>query len=277
MEKSARKHGLCEKLPYVAVILGMIIPACIIAVGSGIGEVISYDAGNVFLCISAVLAMIIFKLWFSPDFKGFVKPAIGIREICIIMIPYLIYIIISVLEPLILERPFYFNPTVRAVIMSFAAGFGEETIFRICALAIVMRYVKKERRFAVMIVLALLFGTSHLINISQGADMTMSVLQMISTVFCAFFFTAIYLRSGSVILPIFAHGFYDYICFTMEPSLTDTGILAQQFSTRQMVLEIAIAVLLGIAGIYMLRKEKFTSINEIWNKKWSVPDTIHSA
>ncbi len=269
MNNKTRTHSLCEKMPYLAVVLSVIIPALIVGIGGLSGETVSSDAGNIGICIFAVIAMLVFRLWFSPEFKGFVKPGCSAKDLCIVMIPLGLLVIFTMIEPVFLQRPFYFHPSLSAVIMSLAAGFGEETMFRILSLAVVMRYVKKEKRFAVIIILAVIFGLSHAGNVTQGADPVMTVVQVIHSTFLAFLFTGLYLGTGSVIFPIFAHGVYDFICFTTDPSLSGNGILTQQYGTEQLVYELVLAVIIGIASLGLLNKNKRTKADELWNEKWS--------
>ena len=270
MNNKTRKHSLCEKKPYIAVVLSMIIPMLIVGLGGGLGDKVSSDAGYIGMCIFAVIAMLVFRLRFSPEFKGFVKFGCSAKDICIIMIPLGLLEIFTLIEPLFLQRPFYFNPSLRAVIMGLAAGFGEETMFRILSLAIVMRYVKKEKRFAVIIILAVIFGLAHAGNVTQGANLAMTAEQVLSSIFMAFLLTYLYLGTGSVILPIFAHGLHDFISFTTDPSLSAEGIITQQYGTVQLVYELALVMIVGIASLYLLNKNKLAKANELWNEKWSI-------
>ena len=269
MDKKPRQHSICEKAPYVAVILGMIIPMLVVGIGGSVCDKISSNAGYIGMCVFAAIAMLAFKLWFSPEFKGFVKPGCSTKDMCIIMIPWGILVIFTLLEPVFLRRPFYFNPSLSAVFMGLAAGFGEETMFRILSLAIVMRCVKKEKRFAAIIILALIFGVSHAGNVTQGADLTMTVAQVIHSTFMAFLMTGLYLGTGSVIFPIFAHALHDFISFTTDPSLSGGGILVEQYGTGQLVYELVLAGIVGIAALCLLYKNKLAKANEIWAKKWS--------
>ena len=185
------------------------------------------------------------------------------------MIPFVLLEIFTLIEPLILQRPFYFNPSLNAVFMALAAGFGEETMFRILSLAIVMKYVKKEKRFAVIIILAVIFGLSHAGNVTQGADLVMTVAQVIHSTFMAFVFTGLYLGTGSVIFPIFAHGLHDFISFTTDPSVSGDGIIVQQYGMGQLLYELVLAMIIGIAVLYLLNKNKLAKANELWSEKWS--------
>ncbi len=269
MNNKTRKHSLCEKSPYIAVVISMIISSLIVGVGGIVGEKVVGDGEYIGMCIFAVITMLVFRFWFSPDFKGFVKPGGSAKDICIIMIPWGILVVFTLLEPLFLQRPFYFSPTFSAVLMGLAAGFGEETMFRVLSLAIVMRYVKKEKRFAVMIILAVIFGLAHAGNVTQGADPFMTVVQVIHSIFLAFLFTGLYLGTGSAVFPIFAHGLHDFICFTTDPSISGEGILTQQYGTGQLLYEVVLAVIIGIISLCLLNKNKHTKADELWNEKWS--------
>ena len=269
MDKKARKHLICEKMPYIAIILSIIIPMLFTGIGASIGGMISEDAGNIGVCIFACIAMLIFWFWFSPEFKGFVRPGAPAKDICILMIPLGILIALTLIEPLIFYHSFSFNPSLSAVIMGITAGFGEETMFRILTFAIVMRYVRKERRFAAIIILAIVFGLSHAGNLTQGADLVMTASQIFHSTFNAFLLTALYLGTGSVIFPIFAHGFYDFICFTTDPAVSGDGILTQQYSTGRLLYEFVVVVIIGIIALCMISRNKLSKANEIWDKKWS--------
>ena len=269
MKDKTRKHSLCEKMPYIAVIISIIFASLFVGIGGAIFEKISSDAGNIGICIFAVIAMLVFSRWFSPEFKGFVKIGCSAKDICIIMIPFCGLVIFTLLEPLILQRPFYFTPSFSAAIMGLAAGFGEETMFRILPMAIVMRYVKKEKRFAVIIIIALIFGLSHAGNVAMGANLVMTVAQVIHSIFMAFLLTGLYLGTGSVIFPVFAHGLYDFIAFTTDPSVSANGIVVQQYGMGQLLYELVLAVIFGGIALYLLNKNKLAKANELWNTKWS--------
>ena len=269
MNIKTRKHSLCERAPYISVILSIIFAMLLVGIGGSLFDKVSSNAGYIGACIFAVITMIVFWLWFSPEFKGFVKPGCSAKSICILVIPLVLLEIFTLIEPLILQRPFYFNPSLSAVFMALAAGFGEETMFRILSLAIVMKYVKKEKRFAVIIILAVIFGLSHAGNVTQGADLVMTVAQVIHSTFMAFVFTGLYLGTGSVIFPIFAHGLHDFISFTTDPSVSGDGIIVQQYGMGQLLYELVLAMIIGIAVLYLLNKNKLAKANELWSEKWS--------
>ena len=270
MAKKTRKHALCEKHPLIAAVLALVIPTVIIVLISNIADKISVNAGYLGMVVAAVVVMLLFKAWFSPEFKEFVKPDICAKKIGLMMIPFFIFVVLSVLSFLIFHGTIDFNPSLKAVLMGLSAGFGEESMFRIFALAIVMRFLKKENRaLRSVVVLSIVFGLSHLGNIGQGADPGMTVAQVFTSLFMGLFFAAIYLRSGSVILPIFAHAFYDWVCFVTDPTVSSNGIVVGTYGTGELIYAIVTAVLLGVTGIYMLRKTELPETIELWNRKWS--------
>ena len=269
MEKNTRNHSICEKKPYIAIILSIIIPSILAGIGGSLGDAISENAGYIAICIFAIISMLIFWRWFSPEFKGFVKTEAPARDICILMILLGILLIFTLIEPLFFQHSFYFSPSLNMIIMGITAGFGEETMFRILSLAIVMRYVRKERRFVSIIILALIFGISHAGNLTQGADFVMTASQIFHSTFMAFLLTALYLGTGSAIFPIFAHGLYDFICFATDRSISSDGILTQQYSMGRLLYEFIVIVIIGIIALYLISKNKFIKTNEIWEKKWS--------
>ncbi|MBR6041008.1 MAG: hypothetical protein IKP38_11055, partial [Clostridia bacterium] len=128
MTKKARTHKLCEKHPLIAAVLALVIPTVIITLVSYIGDKISVNAGYLGMVVAAVVVMLLFKAWFSPEFKGFVKPDISAKKIGLVMIPFFIFVVLSVLSFLIFHGTIDFNPSLKAVLMGLSAGFGEESM-----------------------------------------------------------------------------------------------------------------------------------------------------
>ena len=105
----------------------------------------------------------------------------------------------------VFDSGFYFNPTLLSLSMALGAGFFEETIFRDVTIPLAMRYLKSKNRMYIIVgITALIFGILHIGSIFQGANPTMAVIQGISTIFGGFLYAAVYLRSGSILVPIFA-------------------------------------------------------------------------
>ena len=90
----------------------------------------------------------------------------------------------------------------------------------------------------------------------------MAVIQGISTIFGGFLYAAVYLRSGSILVPIFAHALYDYMCFVTDPTL-DNGIMTSGTS-------VVVFVIAGIWSLYLIRPAMRDKIQTLWNEKWGI-------
>lgn len=82
-------------------------------------------------------------------------------------------------------------------------------------------------------------------------------------------FNGLYLGTGSVIFLIFAHGLHDFISFTTDLSVSGDGIIVQQYGMGQLLYELVLAMIIGIAVLYLLNKNKLAKANELWSEKWS--------
>ena len=116
---------------------------------------------------------------------------------------------------------------------------------------------------------ALIFGILHIGNIVQGANPTMAVIQGISTIFGGFLYAAVYLRSGSILVPIAMHAVYDYMCFVTDPTL-DNGIMTSGTVTIGVILSVVVFVIAGIWSLYLIRPAMRDKIQTLWNEKWGI-------
>ena len=51
MDKKTRKHSICEKIHYIAIILSILLPSLLAGIGGSIGNAISENAGNIGVCV----------------------------------------------------------------------------------------------------------------------------------------------------------------------------------------------------------------------------------
>jgi membrane protease YdiL (CAAX protease family) len=161
--------------------------------------------------------------------------------------------------------------------MAIAAGFYEETIFRGVTVPIGMRYLKSEKRVGILVLIsALVFGLMHIGNIVNGASVQMGIAQGIATTFGGILFIAAYLRTGNILIPIFMHGIYDYMCFVTDPTL-ESGIMVNDLTTSALIPAVLVEVIAGIWGLYLLRPAKRAEIHAIWNDIWSVSESDYQA
>ena len=263
----SRKHTLCEKAPLVAMFLAAALALLVLSIPGLIG--ISDAASNLVSSILAVLFMIAFTRWFAPEFKGLFKTSHLATGLAFVWLAFAFKFFGAYFVNLA-GSGFYFKPTIAALAMAIAAGFYEETIFRGVTVPIGMRYFKSEKRVGILVLIsALVFGLMHIGNIANGASIQMGIAQGIATIFAGIFFIAAYLRTGNILIPIFMHGIYDYMCFTTDPSLVN-GIMANDIAASALMLAVLVDVIAGIWGLYLLRPAKRAEIHALWNDKWSV-------
>ena len=267
MKDKSRKHVLCEKAPLVAMFLAAALALLIISIPGLIG--LSEVAGNLASSVVAVLFMIAYTRWFAPEFKGVFKTSHLATGLAFVWLAFAFKFFGSYFVGLATSG-FYFKPTVLALAMAIAAGFYEETIFRGVTVPIGMRYFKSEKRVGIIVLIsALVFGLMHIGNIVNGASVQMGIAQGFATTFAGILFIAVYLRTGNLLIPIFMHGIYDYMCFTTDPTLVN-GIMANDVAVSSLIPAVAVDVIAGIWGLYLLRPAKRAEIHAIWDDKWSV-------
>ena len=266
-EVKTRKHTLCEKAPLLAMFLAAVLALLFLSIPGLLG--LPKVAESLASSVLAVLFMIAFTRWFAPEFKGVFKTSHLATGLAFVWLAFAFKFFGAYFVNLA-DSGFYFKPTVVAFAMAIAAGFYEETIFRGVTVPIGMRYFKSEKRVGILVLIsALVFGLMHIGNIMNGASIQMGIAQGIATTFAGIFFIAAYLRTGNILIPIFMHGIYDYMCFTTDPTL-ENGIMANEIATSALTLAVLVDVIAGIWGLYLLRPAKRAEIHAIWDDKWSV-------
>ncbi|MBR0342277.1 MAG: CPBP family intramembrane metalloprotease [Oscillospiraceae bacterium] len=266
-EVKSRKHILCEKSPLVAMFLAAVFALLFLSIPWLIG--LSDAAGNLASSVLAVLFLIAYTRWFAPELKGVFKTSHLATGLAFVWLAFAFKFFGAYFVNLA-DSGFCFKPSLVAFAMAIAAGFYEETIFRGVTVPIGMRYFKSEKRVGILVLIsALVFGLMHIGNIVNGASIQMGIAQGIATTFAGIFFIAVYLRTGNILIPIFMHGIFDYMCFTTDPAL-ENGIMANNIATNALILAVLVDVIAGIWGLYLIRPAKIAEIHAIWNDKWSV-------
>ncbi len=270
-KKKGLPHFICEKVPVLAIVLGIIIPLLIFSSTDGIGNSM-FGEGALFYLFTAFLGAVfiaLVRLWFLPDYKGAARLNASFAEVTRILIPFFLYVVVSAVLSIIFGE-FGFAPTLTKLCMGISAGFSEEAMFRAATIPIGLGFIKSEKRVGITIgVSSIIFGALHFANIKGGGQPSVISLQAFATVFMGIYLAMLFIRSGSILLPIVVHGFWDYFCFTTDTSLED-GIVVQQQINLSLVLQVVINVALGIAGIVLLYKSR-DRIKQMWNGKWSRP------
>jgi len=267
MKDKSRKHVLCDKAPLVAMILAAVLALILLTIPGLLG--LPKVTENLTSSVLAVLFMIAYTRWFAPEFKGVFKTSHLATGLAFVWLAFAFKFFGAYFVNLA-DNGFYFKPTAEALAMAIAAGFYEETIFRGVTVPIGMRYFKSEKRVGILVLIsALVFGLMHIGNIMNGASIQMGIAQGIATTFAGIFFIAVFLRSGNILIPIFMHGIFDYMCFTTDPTLVN-GIMANDIAARALILAVLVDVIAGIWGLYLIRPAKRAEIHAIWDDKWNI-------
>ena len=259
-----KKHTLSKKLPIVSMLLacGFAMVATLIAPSD------KTVMSNLVTSAVAFAVLLVFWWWFSPEFKGDFKPRVSLKEVGILFALYFVFCVLAAVFSW-LDSGVYFNPTAMAVAMGISAGFVEETWFRGLAVPIGMGYLPRDKRILITVLItSIFFGVLHFGNVFGGAQVVIGVIQAIATTFGGIFFIAVFLRTGSILVPIIMHGFYDWVCFVTDPTLVG-GVMMNEGVTLGLGLALALHIVLGCIGIYLVRPAMHGRINEIWDQIWT--------
>lgn len=136
--------------------------------------------------------------------------------------------------------------TVFYILSMFCVGFLEEVIFR----GLLFEAMRKDNVKAAVIVSSVTFGIGHIINLvnGSGAELLPNLLQVIYATAAGFMFVMIYLKTGSLLGCIAAHGAFNAISvFANEANATpEIRIPASVF----------LAVITGWYAIYIAQTMK---------------------
>lgn len=160
-------------------------------------------------------------------------------------------------------------PSLSTFILALYAGVVEETSFRAIPVSIMMKNKPGATRIVLAaIITSVIFGGIHITNIGAGARFDITILQICGASLTGLFLAAVYLRTGSILLPMWYHFFHDLINFMLPAQ--STGVMLQQGIT---VIDLIPEVILGSVeiffAIYLLRKVKWEEIKQTWKEKWN--------
>lgn len=144
-----------------------------------------------------------------------------------------------------------------SIMTPIMAGITEEVIFRLIPLSLMLRYQRDARRLKVAVfVTSFVFGAWHLFN---GGGIG-TILQSIFAGLMGIFYAAMFLRTGSVVLPAFLHFFLDITVMTI-------GAVKPEIAELHIVILLIELVCVGM-GVFMLRKEKHAEIFKVLDRVW---------
>lgn len=268
-KKKGIPHFICEKAPVAGMALAFLIYLLFLVIPEKMRDIVF--GGNrtyqyLFDIALAILFMFLFKLWFSPAYKGSVKPSVSVKKIMYVLIPLLVYSVANIII-LIAQGALVFKPTVVKLVQALDAGFSEEAMFRVTMIPIALHFMRSEKKVTfAWLIPAVIFGVFHMCNIMGGGAMSVIVVQAVASVFFGIYFAALFMCTGSILVPIAAHAVWDLICFVCDGKL-DNGIMVQQSVDLGLLAECSANVVLGIVAVVMIYRNK-EKIMSIWDEKW---------
>ena len=196
---------------------------------------------------------------------------VNVRESIIVSLPFIIYIIYiaSAFLAINLAEGYEFislGNIVAIALLYIFVGVFEEFLLRGLSLNILIdKYGNNKKGIWTSVVLSsLLFGLIHFINLFTGASFEGVLIQVIAASFIGFYFSALYLRSGSVWTSAILHGLYDLavsvpaMFYTKEvvDMATDYGEAISNYSWANVAFAL---VFVGLA-LFLLRKNKMREV-----------------
>ena len=280
--QKTRRHKFVEKSPAAAAILMCLLWFVLyqlleFAINFPVSILISdYNAitGPIGMVLSVVIMMGVYKLWFRPEFEGMLKGDLPLGFLLGLI--ELIYVVVTFAVSMMFGYELNIKPLTSVIIFSsLGAGLGEEFIFRGVLISTLMRQWKDQNKFRSAAVLSgIVFGLIHATNVFAGADPLRTLLQVIGAVGIGVIFTAVYLRSGSILPCMFYHTLHDIIAIAGESEVTETGIITASKINMGDGANLLMSLVLAAIALWLLRPEKNEEMRALWNRKWMLQEPV---
>ena len=277
-----RRHKFVEKSPAAAAILMCLLWFVLyqlleFAINYPVSILISdYNAitGPIGMVLSIAIMMGVYKLWFRPEFEGMLKGDLPLGFLLGLI--ELIYVVVTFAVSMMFGYELNIKPLTSVIIFSsLGAGLGEEFIFRGVLISTLMRQWKDQNKFrSAALVSGIVFGLIHATNVFAGADPLRTLLQVIGAVGIGVIFTAVYLRSGSILPCMFYHTLHDIIAIAGESEVTETGIITASKINMGDGANLVMSLVLAAIALWLLRPEKNEEMRALWNRKWKLQEPV---
>ena len=277
-----RRHKFVEKSPAAAAILMCLLWFVLyqlleFAINYPVSILISdYNAitGPIGMVLSIAIMMGVYKLWFRPEFEGMLKGDLPLGFLLGLI--ELIYVVVTFAVSMMFGYELNIKPLTSVIIFSsLGAGLGEEFIFRGVLISTLMRQWKDQNKFrSAALVSGIVFGLIHATNVFAGADPLRTLLQVIGAVGIGIMFTAVYLRSGSILPCMFYHTLHDIIAIAGESEVTETGIITASKINMGDGANLVMSLVLAAIALWLLRPEKNEEMRALWNRKWKLQEPV---
>lgn len=218
---------------------------------------------------AALLAALLFKLWFRPDFNGCLQKD-GLKEGLLMLLPFLI---IHYSGSIVTWITLGTGSMAIALIRAMAPGFGEEIMYRGLGVANYMRKIKSAGQIKTIFWLSsIVFGLIHLGNILMGGDPMSVVIQAIYAIGVGMLFCAVYLRTGNLWPTIIGHWSVDFFELA-RVDLAGSGGVMMGMGIGDWITIVA-GAFGAFWGLRLINAKYYDEIMDVWNRKWNKePDT----
>ena len=231
---------------------------------SGLGTTVTSVSG-IGAAIGVLISVIIFTIWFRPDFKGI----LGVRGFLwgiVVMLPFLIADYVGAAIDL---HTFGFGNVLVAFLSALSPGFTEEVAFRGLGIANYMRTIKSEKQIKQIFWLStLLFAGIHITNIFSAGNPVAGIFQVVYCVGVGAIFGAVYLRTANLWVVMIAHFTLDFAGL-VNNYYSSTGGLSTQLVASDWVNLVASAIGI-VTALILLSPKNYPKIMDLWKEKWSL-------
>ena len=231
---------------------------------SGLGTTVTSVSG-IGAAIGVLISVIIFTIWFRPDFKGI----LGVRGFLwgiVVMLPFLIADYVGAAIDL---HTFGFGNVLVAFLSALSPGFTEEVAFRGLGMANYMRTIKSQKQIKQIFWLStLLFAGIHITNIFSAGNPVAGIFQVVYCVGVGAIFGAVYLRTANLWVVMIAHFTLDFAGL-VNNYYSSTGGLSTQLVASDWVNLVASAIGI-VTALILLSPKNYPKIMDLWKEKWSL-------
>ena len=127
------------------------------------------------------------------------------------------------------------------ILSMLCVGFLEEVIFR----GLLFGVMRKENEKVAVLVSSVTFGAGHIINLvnGSGAELLPNLLQVIYATAAGFMFVMMYVKSGSLWVPIAAHGIFNALSIFAD----EAGATIE----RRILTALLLTLITGVYALYL--------------------------
>lgn len=215
----------------------------------------------------SMLLILLFAFWFRGEYnwkkrKGWFKKG------AILILPAILPALLNLVAGEGFVRG---NQILLALLCGLGPGISEEVLFRGMQVPNWLRLKRSNVRQipVIAVITSLLFAAMHLINLFVGADPVQSIKQVFYAFGLGMLFSAVYLRTGSLLWPIIIHSLIDFTAYLDIAVMGTGGILTEEaaFSILDLI-PMAEGILYAVLGFYYIRPAKREEMRDLWAEKW---------